>query len=101
METLLADTSTDVEVVARELDLSDEMRERLRRALDRLGCAQRVLEATDGRLEENAPDERAFNGRAAMEPVGGAVKLLAEGWPQDYPEGAVEWLLLQDLGGPR
>jgi hypothetical protein len=24
-----------------------------------------------------------------------AVDLLARGWPEDYPAGAVEWLLLQ------
>jgi hypothetical protein len=28
----------------------------------------------------------------------GAVELLAREWPQDYPEGAVEWLLVGDGG---
>jgi hypothetical protein len=32
--------------------------------------------------------------QAVMERVRGAVNLLAEGWPQHYPDGAVEWLLL-------
>ncbi|MFM0140394.1 hypothetical protein [Caballeronia grimmiae] len=45
LELVVADAACDVEVVARELGLNDEMRERLRRALDRVGCARGVLEA--------------------------------------------------------
>jgi hypothetical protein len=44
LELLLSDTATDVEVVTRELGLRNEMLERLRRALDRIDCAQRLLE---------------------------------------------------------
>ncbi|MFM0656082.1 hypothetical protein [Paraburkholderia sediminicola] len=46
LELLLSDAATDVEVVTRELGLPNEMVERLRRALDRLTCAQTVLAAT-------------------------------------------------------
>jgi hypothetical protein len=42
---LQSDVATDIEVVSRELGLSDVMLERRRRALDRLNCAQAVLEA--------------------------------------------------------
>lgn len=45
LDILLTDAAGDVEVVARELGLRVEMRERLRQALDRIGCAQSVLEA--------------------------------------------------------
>lgn len=45
LELLLSDAATDVEVVTRELGLRNEMLERLRRALDRLTCAQAVLAA--------------------------------------------------------
>ncbi|SAK93084.1 hypothetical protein AWB79_06906 [Caballeronia hypogeia] len=171
---LLADAATDVEVVARELGLRDEMRERLRRALDRVECAQRILGAIeervcwDGRIagsgggwsdargwsdalgraeaplrteaprrtvafgdkgccggaraaeanptepenelngtdEADAPDEADTPSEpdapsAADEAMDArvleAVELLAEGWPQDYPLGAVEWLFLGEL----
>ncbi|GAB5098077.1 hypothetical protein YK56LOC_37930 [Caballeronia sp. HLA56] len=149
---LVADVASDVEVVARELGLRDEMRERLRRALDRVGCAQAVLGAMrevglrqsapagqcaqlprsgqlkqagsskqsgqlkeSGRLTEEMSAEGSYRGGGgdtggsddyrgdealdAVERVRGAVELLAEGWPQDYPEGAVEWLILDAMEG--
>jgi hypothetical protein len=43
LELFLLDVRTDIEVVARELDLRDEMHERLRRALDRLEYAVAAL----------------------------------------------------------
>ncbi|WP_143749268.1 hypothetical protein [Caballeronia arvi] len=41
----MSDAVTDVNVVARELGLRDEMVARLQRAVDRLNCAQQILEA--------------------------------------------------------
>ena len=122
LEVLLSDAASDVDVVARELGLRDEMRERLRRALDRVGCAQGVLEAMreaevtqSGREPEGvsageggcgrgvgaADDHRGDDALDVMERVRGAVELLAVellavDWPHDYPEGAVVWLLLGD-----
>jgi hypothetical protein len=52
---------------------------RLGRAIDRADCAQTVLEAT--RLG-TSNDEWALTTREA-------VNLLARGWPEDYPAGAV------------
>ncbi|MDB5787481.1 hypothetical protein [Caballeronia mineralivorans] len=86
LELLLSDAATDVEVVTRELGLRDEMRERLRRALDRVACAQSVLEAI--RAEEARTKTAGALMRDAME-------MLAKEWPKDYPAGAVEWLLLE------
>ncbi|BFG77826.1 hypothetical protein PTKU46_58590 [Paraburkholderia terrae] len=42
---MLSDAATDVEVVTRELGLRNEMLQRLRHALERVACAQAVLEA--------------------------------------------------------
>lgn len=88
---LLADAASDVEVVRREFGLSEEMVERLQRALDRLDCAQAILDAEErSRLGTSAGE--------ACEHVSEAVRVLAGNWPQDYPEGAVEWLLVGDGG---
>lgn len=51
---LLAGASSDVEVVRRDLCLCEQMIERLQRALDRLGCAQSILEAAGTRRLENS-----------------------------------------------
>ena len=87
LKLLLLDAASDVEVVSRELGLPNEMHERLRRALDRLICAQEVLDA----------EQRSRLGLSSgeiPEQVGEALRLLAERWPQEYPDGAIEWLLL-------
>jgi hypothetical protein len=115
VEILLTDAAADVQVVARELGLKDEMRERLRRALDRVECARdalgtvREVAGSDGARKELST-ERGARGSANGEPHGdyendkpidgkrrawSAMELLAEEWPQDYPEGAVEWLILE------
>jgi hypothetical protein len=91
LELLLADVVTHVEVVRRELSLSEAMVERLQRAVDRLHCAQAILEAEGRRRFGNSDGEHWTQ-------LGEAVRLLAESWPQEYPEGAVEWRL---LGTPR
>ncbi|MDR6472227.1 hypothetical protein J2777_005968 [Paraburkholderia graminis] len=90
LDLLLSDATNDVEVVARELGLRDQMRERLRRALDRMACAQSVLESI-------GPDgaEARKDGAAAEVRMRAAVVLLAREWPDDYPAGAVEWVLLE------
>lgn len=85
---MLSDTTNDVEVVAREFGLRDEMRERLRRALDRVACAQSVLESMG---EDGAT--AVTDGATAELRIREAVRLLANEWPEDYPAGAVEWLL--------
>ncbi|WP_035551299.1 hypothetical protein [Burkholderia sp. 9120] len=87
---LLSDAATDIEVVTRELDLRDEMRERLRRALDRVACAQAVLETM--RVESVGASDEKTALRVRMRE---AVDLLAREWPEDYPSGAMERLLLQ------
>lgn len=93
LELLLSDVATDIEVVARVLGLRDEMLERMRRALDRLNCAQTILDAQRKRLLGSSGDE-------IWEQVSEAVRVLAGDWPHDYPEGAVEWLTVRD-GGQR
>ncbi|WP_157695858.1 hypothetical protein [Caballeronia hypogeia] len=54
---LLADATAGIELVARELGLRDEMRERLRRSLDGLACAQTVVEALRVGFAVDAPDD--------------------------------------------
>lgn len=106
IELLLSDVATDVEVVARELGMRNEMLERLRRALDRLNCAQSVLEAMGqgrcaGAGERDGSDEledACCHEEGAAKGARDAVTLLAEGWPQDYPDGAVEWEILRQSG---
>jgi hypothetical protein len=65
------------------------MLERLQRALDRVECAQSVLEAIGFRTHRGGdvtPDDTG---------VREAVALLARRWPKDYPTDAVEWMLLR------
>lgn len=88
LDLLISDAANDVEVVARELGLRGGMRERSRRALDRIACAQSVLET----FCIEAP-EAEQGGAAAEFQVREAVGLLAREWPEEYPAGAVEWLL--------
>jgi hypothetical protein len=88
---LLSGIATDIEVVTRELGLRNEMLERLRRALDLLDCARAILEA-EGR------SRLGNSGGALWEQTSEAVRVLAENWPQDYPEAAVEWLLVGSAG---
>ncbi|MDQ0621037.1 hypothetical protein [Paraburkholderia graminis] len=84
LDLLISDAGNDVEVVSRELGLRGEMRERLRRALDRIACAQSVLETV--RTEALGAKK---GGATAELRVREAVGLLA----REYPAGAVEWLL--------
>jgi len=88
LELLLSDAVNDVQVVSRELGLRGEMCERLRRALDRIACAQSVLET----VCTGATDAEQ-GGAAAELLVREALELLAKEWPEDYPAGAVEWLI--------
>jgi hypothetical protein len=57
LELLLSDVATDVEVVTRELGLRNEMLERLRRALDRVACAQSLLASMSARSVGANDDE--------------------------------------------
>ncbi|CAB3803567.1 hypothetical protein LMG28614_05851 [Paraburkholderia ultramafica] len=61
--------------------------------MDRLICAQSILEAMrmDG---AGAADGAAATWEAMPETaMRRAVELLARRWPEDYPAGAVEWLI--------
>ena len=76
--------------------------------LDRIACAQRLLETVReiaggaaGRtgattVEGNTRDSLSAISAAARE----AVELLARDWPEDYPDGAVEWLVASSIGIP-
>ncbi|MGF6996360.1 hypothetical protein [Paraburkholderia sp. GAS32] len=87
---LLNDVANDAEVAARESEISDASFMRLRRAMDRVACAQSVLETMRVRSAGASDEETALRVRMRE-----AVDLLARAWPEDYPAGAVEWLLLQ------
>lgn len=87
---LLADAATDIEVAARDAGISDASFVRVRRAMDRVACAQSVLETMRVERVETRGDETVVGVR-----MRDAVELLAKGWPEDYPAGAVEWRLLQ------
>jgi len=101
LELLLSDAATDIEVVTRELDLRDEMRERLRRALDRVACAQSVLETMRAESEGTKSEETRKCAEAGVRQMGiqtqmwEAVRLLAKEWPEEYPAGAVEWMVVE------
>ncbi len=45
-------------------------------------------------------DHRRDDTLDVMERVRGAVELLAGGWPQHYPEGALEWRIFDKLERP-
>ena len=81
---LLADVETDISVAARDLGISDASFVRLRRALDRVAGAQVLM----GASAEIGCMEGASG--AAMRAT---VESLASEWPEEYPAGAVEWLL--------
>ncbi|WP_341313777.1 hypothetical protein WN982_20840 [Paraburkholderia sp. IMGN_8] len=85
---VLTDAVTDIEVAARDLQISDANFVRLRRAMDRVARAQSVLETM-------RVGSVGASGAETVLRVREAVKLLAAEWPEDYPAGAVEWLLLQ------
>lgn len=83
----LTNAVTDIEVASRDLQISDTSFVRLRRAMDRVACAQTVLETMrSGSGGVNAGDA----GMRMREPV----ELLEREWPEDYPAGAMEWLIL-------
>jgi hypothetical protein len=90
LKCVLTDAATDIEVAARDLHISDASFVRLRRAMDRLACAQSVLETMGVRSAGASDEETALRVRMRE-----AVDLLAREWPEDYPAGAVERLLLQ------
>jgi hypothetical protein len=56
---ILADAVTDIEVASRDLQISDASFVRLRRALDRVACAQSVLETMRVGTAEMSDDETA------------------------------------------
>jgi hypothetical protein len=111
LQVLLTDVAMDVGLVARELTLRDAMLGRLQRALDRLECAASILETVAGIMPaepfESAYDSLGATRRETSVPIDppefGAAKSawrslesLAESWPCDYPDDAVEWLLLKE-----
>ncbi|WP_143327978.1 hypothetical protein [Caballeronia pedi] len=91
---LLADAMTDIDVVARELHLGDEMRDRLQRSNDRLICAQSIVEVLVRGLISGASRDGVRDEVDPMESVMAAMETLALEWPTDYGADAVEWLVL-------
>jgi hypothetical protein len=87
---LLADVEADINVAARDLQISDASFVRLRRAMGRVGCAQSVLETMRAGSVRGNRDEWVLRMRMRMRE---AVELLAKEWPKEYPAEAVEWLL--------
>jgi replicative DNA helicase len=88
----------------RSARMSDASFVRLRRARDRVACAQTLL----GTVSEIAGTTADASGTSPTRSEVGrdlgtiiaaamreAVELLAREWRDEYPEGAVEWLLLQ------
>lgn len=96
LDLLLTDAMTDIDVVARALALQDAMRDRLRRSLDRLVCAQSVAETLCRRFVVDASDDGGRDEISPMESVLRAMETLAGEWPADYGANAVEWLLLSE-----
>jgi hypothetical protein len=85
---LLTDVANDVEVAARDAGVSDPSFVRLRRAMDRVGCAQSVLETMRAGSAGAECDETAkCAGVEVRMRMREAVELLARGWPEDYPAG--------------
>ncbi|ANB73614.1 hypothetical protein AYM40_15555 [Paraburkholderia phytofirmans OLGA172] len=64
--------------------------------MDRVACAQSVLETM--RVESVGANGGEPEMRVRMR-VREAVELLAWGWPEDYPAGAVEWLIAGEARG--
>jgi hypothetical protein len=100
LDILLSDVDTDIGVAARDLGIADASLVRLQRARDRLICVQGLLEeampavtagVTAGRSHTDGDVETGVRPIAAA--MREAVGLLAREWPQDYPAGAVEWLV--------
>lgn len=88
LSVLLTDVTNELGVAARDAGISDASFVRLRRALDRMACAQSVLESmrTDGTAA-------GIDCSAAGLRMSEAVGLLAKEWPEEYPAGAVERLI--------
>jgi tetratricopeptide (TPR) repeat protein len=98
---LLSDVVTDIGVAARDLGITDASFIRLQRARDRLVCVQGLLETMaeiDGKATSGQAGPLEVDGDAEGEleaiatAMRGAVELLTREWPEDYPDGAVEWL---------
>jgi hypothetical protein len=93
---------------ALDVALSDASFVRLRRARDRVACAQTLLESVSeiagkradaaGTSPTGSEAERDLGAIAAT--MREAVELLAREWPDDYAAWAVEWLLVE-LTTPR
>ncbi|CAB3794477.1 hypothetical protein LMG27177_03636 [Paraburkholderia fynbosensis] len=98
LDCFLADALTDIEVASRDLQISNASFVRLRRALGRMACAQAVLAATSAGRVGASDDDWALRMRMRLRE---AVELLAKGWPEDYPAGAVEFEILSELSKRR
>ncbi|WP_085483269.1 hypothetical protein [Paraburkholderia susongensis] len=110
---ILGDADSDISVVARELRLSDASFGRLRRARDRVACAQRLLETvreiagsaagrTGASTDVGGGDSQTEDSAGAFgAAVRTEVELLAKEWPEDYPAGAVEFEILRELSKRR
>jgi hypothetical protein len=98
---VLSDAESDISVAARDLGLLDANYVRLRRAQDRVECAQRLLETM--RQVVSKPMRRAAQADSEDEKslgaIASAMELLAREWPEEYPAEAVEWLIVEGKAG--
>lgn len=100
LSVFLTDAESDIGIAALDNKITDTNFIRLRRARDRVTAAQRLLETMRGvgcneggaAASPNQGDRDLGAIAAAMRE---AVELLAKEWPEDYPDGAVEWLMAE------
>jgi hypothetical protein len=100
---ILADAESDISTAARDLPLSDAGFIRLRRARDWVAYAQILLETVSEGCRQDSRRGRNITNWERGRTIAGAamraaVELLAGEWLEDYPDGAVEWLLLEPRG---
>lgn len=96
LEFLFADAITDVGLVARELGVRDEMRERLRRALDRLACVQMRADDDDHDLRRRHRSEGSYGVSLTVPPLAAAQRGNVEsGCVASYSERASRLMLCE------
>ncbi|MBN3854045.1 hypothetical protein G3N59_11705 [Paraburkholderia sp. Ac-20340] len=82
---LLADSLSDVGVASNDLGIADESYMRLRRSQDRLTVARGLL----------AKQVRIVSCPQMGDMLRESMESLAMLWPQEYPAGGLEWLLVE------
>ncbi|WP_322093723.1 hypothetical protein [Paraburkholderia bannensis] len=82
---LVADALLDVGAASSDINVGEASYVRLRRAQDRLAVTSSLLTS----LLKTAP------GPEIHTTMRESVELLARDWPQDYPAGSLEWILVE------